>query len=180
MVSVLREHGCEQVAIEQELEIYGPDLQKCIEFFLVPSDPAHVADQIGATEESWAAHVMQGLGFNEIGKTEALEIYEFFVSAALRLLLLGNNKAKALHLGVNHFRRHTTNKVDSIPEKILASDPAREADRERARLDLGMQVRVVDLGQYAGGTTAVCFWLSLAAGLAHARWQVPGQALQQL
>jgi len=38
----------------------------------------------------------------------------------------------------------------------------------------------VDLGQFAGDTTAACFWLSLAAGLAHARWEFSGQALPAL
>jgi hypothetical protein len=98
----------------------------------------------------------------------------------VRLLLLGNDQAKAAQLGVNHFRRHTTNRVYGIPEQTLASDPVRAAYEDRARQDLDMRVRAVDLGQYAGGTTAACFWLSLAAGLAHTRWEVPGQALPAL
>ncbi len=89
-------------------------------------------------------------------------------------------QAEAAQLGVNHFRRHTTNRVYGIPEQTQASDPVRAADEDRARQDLDMRVRAVDLGQYAGGTTVACFWLSLAGGLAHIRWEVPGQALPAL
>ena len=62
----------------------------------------------------------------------------------------------------------------------MASDPVRDAYAERVRRDLNLEVRAVDLGQFAGGTTAACFWLSLAAGLAHVQWEVPGQALPVL
>ena len=62
----------------------------------------------------------------------------------------------------------------------MASDPVRDAYTERVRRDLNLEVRAVDLGQFAGGTTAACFWLSLAAGLAHVQWEVPGQALPVL
>ena len=67
-----------------------------------------------------------------------------------------------------------------MQQQTLASDPVRAAYEERARVDLEMPARAVDLGQYAGDTTAACVWLSLAAGLAHAGWQVPGQALPAL
>ena len=96
------------------------------------------------------------------------------------MLLLGNDPGKTNHVGLKHFRRHTTNRVYGISQETLASDPVRDAYQERARRDLNLEVRAVDLGQYAGGTTAACFWLSLAAGLAHVRWEVPGQALPAL
>ena len=50
----------------------------------------------------------------------------------------------------------------------------------RARIDLKTLARLVDLGPYAGDTTAACFWLSSAAGVANAGWQVPGPALPPL
>ncbi|MBM4179856.1 MAG: hypothetical protein FJ211_11100 [Ignavibacteria bacterium] len=56
----------------------------------------------------------------------------------------------------------------------------RLAYEKRARQDLQLETRAVDLGQFAGDTTAACFWLSLAAGLAHAHWEVPSQALPAL
>ena len=177
---VLREHGYEKDVIQQALETCGPDLQRCIDYCLVPAESGHASEHAIATEENWAAHVIQGLGYDETTTTEALELCEFSFSAAVRLLLLGNDQAKAAQLGVNHFRRHTTNRVYGIPEQTLSSDPVRAAYEDRARQDLDMRVRAVDLGQYAGGTTAACFWLSLAAGLAHTRWEVPGQALPAL
>ena len=98
----------------------------------------------------------------------------------MRLLLLGNDIGKTNHLGLKYFRRHTTNLVYGISQEIVASDPVRDAYTERLRRDLNLEVRAVDLGQFAGGTTAACFWLSLAAGLAHVQWEVPGQALPVL
>ena len=65
-------------------------------------------------------------------------------------------------------------------QEIVASDPVRDAYTERVRRDLNLEVRTVDLGQFAGGTTAACFWLSLAARLAHFQWEVPDQALPVL
>ena len=56
----------------------------------------------------------------------------------------------------------------------------RVAYEQRARQDLNLETRAGDLGQFAGDTTAACFWLSLAAGLAYARWEVPSQALPAL
>ena len=41
----------------------------------------------------------------------------------------------------------------------------------------GISVSVWDYGQYAGATSAACFWLCLAAGLAAINADVLGQAL---
>ena len=41
----------------------------------------------------------------------------------------------------------------------------------------GISASVWDLGQYAGDTSAACFWLGLAAGLARCNEDVLGQAL---
>ena len=98
----------------------------------------------------------------------------------MRSLLLGNDIGKTNHLGLKYLRRHTTDRVYNISQEIVASDPVRDAYTERVRRDLNLEVRAVDLGQFAGGTTAACFWLSLAAGLAHVQWEVPGQALPVL
>ena len=130
-----------------------------------------------ATEDEWAVHVVQSLGFDETTCTQALDMCGCSVSGALRLPLLGNDLGKANQAGATHFRRHTTNRVYGIPEQALAEDPVRAAYEERARQELVVQTRAIDLGQYAGATTEACFWLDLAAGLAHDRWAVPGQAL---
>ena len=63
------------------------------------------------------------------------------------------------------------------PGPVQEGDPVRRAYETRARQDLNMQVRAIDLGQYAGKTTAACFWLSMAAALAHTHWTPPAQAL---
>ena len=182
ILSILREHGYDEERAHQALELHGPNLDNCVEFCLQPihADHDHAAMQSVATEEDWAAHVIQCLGFDETSCTQAVETCDFSFSRALRLLLLGNGRAKANQVGVTHFRRHTTNRVYGIPEQTLLGDPVRAAYEERARRELDMQTRAVDLGQYAGATTVACFWLSLAAGLAHARWGVPGQALPAL
>ena len=82
----------------------------------------------------------------------------------MRLLLLGNEIGRTNHLGLKYFRRHTTTRAYTIAQGIVANDPVRDAYTERVRRDLNLEVRAVDLGQFAGGTTAACFWLSLAAG----------------
>ena len=178
--SILREHGYDEERARQAIEFHGVDLDQCVEFCLQSTDADLAATQAVATEDDWASHVIQSLGFDEITCTRALETCEFSFSRALRLLLLGNDIGKANQVGTTHFRRHTTTRVYGIPEQTLAADPVRSAYEERARRELDVRSRAVDLGQYAGATTGACFWLALAAGLAHARWEVPGQALPAL
>jgi len=71
------------------------------------------------------------------------------------------------------FRRHSAKRVFGISADVLGSTSVRCSYEARARRDLGITVRAIDLGQYAGRTSGACFWLSLAAGLAHARWEPP-------
>ena len=85
-----------------------------------------------------------------------------------------------ISLVTTRFRRHTTKRVYGIADSKVAGDPVRRAYETRARQDLNMQVRAIDLGQYAGKTTAACFWLAVAAALAHTRWSPPAQALPGL
>jgi len=178
--SILREHGYEDERIRQSIELYGPDLEKCVDFCCQAADASDAADHSVATEEDWAAHVIRGLGFDETTTTVALESCDFSFSGALRMLLLGNDPERARHAGARVFRRHTTSRVYGISQDALSSDPVRIAYEQRARQDLNLETRAVDLGQFAGDTTAACFWLSLAAGLAYARWEVPSQALPAL
>ena len=72
-LSILREHGYPQEIIDRALEIYGPDLQKCVDFCAVPSDPMNATDHAAVTEQTWAAHVIHGLGFDHATTAAALE-----------------------------------------------------------------------------------------------------------
>ena len=89
IMSILREHGYDEERAHQAIELHGPDLDKCVEFCLQPIHADHAAMQSVATEDDWAAHVIQSLGFDETACTRALETCEFSFSRALRLLLMG-------------------------------------------------------------------------------------------
>ena len=87
VLSVWREHGYPQHTIDRALELYGPDLTKCVDFCVDPSDPKDATDHVAVTEETWAAHVIHGLGFEPATTTKALESCDYSFSNALRLLL---------------------------------------------------------------------------------------------
>ena len=153
---------------------------KCVEFCISPKNPECSVVSSAVTDNDWADQVIRGLGFDEKMTTAALESSDFSFPRALRTLLLGNDRDRAKQVGAKHFRRHTTKRVYSKQQDTLSSDPVRDQYEKRSLQDLQVPVRVVDLGQYAGDTTAACLWLSLAAGLAHAWWEVPEQALPDL
>ena len=133
-----------------------------------------------AREENLASSVIQRLGCDAAAITRALEVQELYLSRALALLLFGNDPARAKQAGPTRFRRHTATRVYGIAEREVASDSVRRAYESRASHDLNMQVRAIDLGQYAGETTAACFWLAVAAAIAHVCWTPPAQALPGL
>ena len=62
-------------------------------------------------------------------------------------------------------------------EEALSGDPVFSQYTQRMFESFGISVSVWDLGQYAGDTSAACFWLGLAAGLARCNEDVLGQAL---
>ena len=163
------------------MSTYGPELQSCIDYCLQPCGKAcEDASQSLAREEDWASSVIQRLGFDAAAVTRALEAQEFSFPRALALLLYGNDPARAKQAGPTRFRRHTATRVYGIAEREVASDSVRRAYESRASQDLNMQVRATDLGQYAGETTAACFWLAVAAAIAHTQWSPPAQALPGL
>ena len=93
---------------------------------------------------------------------------------ALALLLFGNDPARAKRAASTRLRRHTATRVFGIAEREVASDSVRRVYETRTSQDLNMQTRAIDLGQYAGETSAACFWLAVAAGIAHIRWAPSG------
>ena len=176
--SILQEHRYTQEHIERSLSIYGPDLQSCIDYCLQPDGKGPDDNsQSLARQEDWASSVILRLGFDAEAVTQALEVQNFSFPRALALLLFGNDPTRSEQVGPSRFRRHTSKRVYGIAHNAVAGDPVRGAYETRARQDLNMQVRAIDLGQYAGETTAACFWLSVAAALAHTHWTPPAQAL---
>ena len=171
MRSILQEHRYTQEHIERSLSIYGPDLQSCIDYCLQPDGKGPDDNsQSLARQEDWASSVILRLGFDAEAVTQALEVQNFSFPRALALLLFGNDPTRTEQVGPSRFRRHTSKRVYGIAHSRVAGDPVRGAYETRARQDLNMQVRAIDLGQYAGETTAACFWLSVAAALAHTHW----------
>ena len=180
VMSILKEHGYKEEHMTQALALHGPDLSKCVEFCISPENPECSVVSSAVTDNDWADQVIRGLGFDKKATTIALENSGSSFPCALRALLLGNDFDGANQVGTKQFRRHTTKKVYSINPETLFSDPVRAQYEKRSKHDLQLSVKVVDLGQYAGDTTAACFWLSLAAGLAHAHWEAPLQTLPAL
>jgi hypothetical protein len=139
-----------------------------------------VVPECAATEEQWAASTITALGFDEQSATHALEVCDFSFSNALVFLLYGQDKERWKYHGINGFRRLTNRRVYYVDQKKAAADSVRAEYEARAQADLQVQVRAIDLGQYAGKTTAACFWLSLAAGLSRTDWHLYAQALPGL
>ena len=67
--------------------------------------------------------------------------------------------------------------LKSIDCQKLASLPVQEQYSQRSQDHYQFSTEVCDFGQYAGRTSAACFWLCLAAGLAECREGVLAQAL---
>ena len=77
----------------------------------------------------------------------------------------------------DRFRRHHRKTILGIKHTEVARPDAVAQYRQRAQEEYGFEVRVWDVGQFAGHTSGACFWLSLAAGLAEISGDVLAQAL---
>jgi hypothetical protein len=180
ILAILLEHGYPDEHIQEAIARHGPQLQNCVSHCLDragKAPPASGSTDELATEEDWAFSVITSLGYDEHTTTRALEDCNFLFTEALTLLLFGGDKARVAYAGTKQFRRHTTSRVYSASEAKLASSAVCEAYEARVQQEFGFKVRAVDLGQYAGRTTAACFWLSLAAALSRVAWEAPAHTL---
>ena len=178
-MAILKDHGYPVEHINEALAICGTNLQQCAQYCLSKAndDVEIVVPEIAATAEEWASQTIRGSGFTERATTQALETSEFSFTQALLLLLYGQDEERLKSKGCNGFHRHLSRRTFRIDESSLNGDPVRAQYEARALADLGLNVVAVDLGQYAGTTTAACFWLALAAGLSRLEWEIPAQAL---
>ena len=142
-------------------------------------EDAAVLQASAAAEES-ARQSMVGMGFSSVDITTALERSGFAFGPALLLLLngLGQQRTKTGGQQSERFRRHVRKKTFAPKEEeALSGHPVFSQYTQRMFEYFGISASVWDLGQYAGDTSAACFWLSLAAGLARCNEDVLGQAL---
>ena len=130
-----------------------------------PAPPAPIFDSaVDEAEQFQAAEAFLQLGFSQTAVTRALEAAHYSFPRALQLLLHGNDVVKWKAIDANkRFHRHLRTRIPQIGN--LSGPNVRDQYILRAGQDLGIDVRVVDLDQMAGKTTAACFWLCLAAGL---------------
>ena len=164
---LLEEYNFSAQEVSEALHACGPSLSKCTAYIEViqsgfkPDDPT---DTI-VKEQDWAQNVMVELGFSVPTITSALERFDWDFSSALSFLLYGQqDKNTVRHL----MRRHTSARpVPAIPIHLHEKQQQYVA---RARKDLQLVVRAVDLGARAGTTINACFWLSLAAALTRSPW----------
>ena len=117
------------------------------------------------------------MGFPVADITTALEHTSFCFSDALLLLLNGLDEQRTKYDARSRFRRHGLRVVKHIDCKALGAESVVAHYTQRAQEECGVEMEVLDLGQYAGQTTAACLWLSLAAGLASSSGDVLAQAL---
>ena len=94
LVSILRERGHDKDCIAHALAVHGPDLEKCMETCQGPNMSEPDPSASIATDEDWAANVIQGLGFSEAVTTQALEACDFSFSDALVLLFSATTGTK--------------------------------------------------------------------------------------
>ena len=140
--------------------------------------PGRTASGAGAdAEEAAAAQTMVDMGFKEDAITRALEQTSFQFGQALVLLLNGLDAQRAEYDALERLRRHSAKTARALDCDVLGDDAVLTQYTQRARDEFQFEVRVWDLGQYAGRTTAACFWLSLAAGLTERGPDVLAEAL---
>ena len=120
---------------------------------------------------------MAEMGFAVGDITTALEQASFSFPQALLLLLNGLDEQRTKYDAQDRFRRHALKTVKGIDCTTLAGGPVVAQYMQRAQEVCHVGVTVLELGQYAGHTTAACFWLRLAAGLASCSGDVLAQAL---
>ena len=106
------------------------------------------------------------MGFQAEDIARALESASFSFGKALLLLLNGVDDKRIKHDNKARFRRHLCQKVKSIDCQKLADLPVLEQYTQRSQDEFQLSMEVCDFGQYAGRTSAACFWLCMAAGLA--------------
>jgi hypothetical protein len=160
----------EDAVIQEAMAKCGNSVQACIDFCLAAqSSTAQSSSQsstevVAEVEEVEAAEAFLQLGFSQTSVTRAVEATGFNFPKALQLLLCGNDVVRWKGVDADkRFHRHLRTKVPRIGKLSTAS--VWEEYANRAYKDLNLDVRVVDLDQMAGQTTAACFWLCLAAGL---------------
>jgi len=182
---LLRAMGFEEAVAQDAFAHCGPSVSACLDFCLtrtsapvfdsatekessVAADPATPAPffdgAVDEAEQFEAAEAFVQLGFSQTAITRALETVQYSFPKALQLLLHGNDVGKWKAIDANkRFHRHLRTRIPQIDN--LCGNEVRDQYTLRAGRDLGIDVRVVDLDQKAGKTTAACFWLCLAAGL---------------
>ena len=145
----------------------------------VPTQPGEaVATQPEDTRsEDSAAQTMQKMGFQADDIARALESASFSFGKALLLLLNGIDDKRAKQDNKARFRRHLRQSVKSIDCQKLANLSVTEQYTQRSQDHCQLSVEVCDFGQYAGRTSAACFWLCLGAGLAESSEGVLARAL---
>ena len=183
--AILQEHGYASADVEVALRACGPDVDQCVEFCLraasgagVSADPPAAGGARSAgSEDTSAFDAIVRLGYDCEVITRILEKCDFSFVSALKCVLMGGDTDRIRHGGGHCFRRQTAKKdIGTSSVQRLFGLSVRQQYEQRSQESLGVSVVPVDLGQHAGGTTAACFWLSLAAGLSRTTWAMPRAA----
>ena len=190
--AVLQEHGYAAHIIDDAIQRFGGVIPKCVEYCLKAGeseappaggeaevDPGARATptlfgSLEGVDNAEAISVMRELGFSENVVLAMMREFDSSGPDALRALLLGRDLERARHASGSCFMRHGSLKtVISSGIARLCDMSVRNQYEARVREDLGRRATVVDLGQYAAGTSGACFWLCLAAGLSRCDWAMP-------
>ena len=179
---MLKDMGYSDNDVDEAIKKCGVNAQRCVEFCLRKQTSVTNATSAGdpALQDDWAFDLIRELGFHADNVTEALEATDYSLQEALMILLNGNDSVRNKYRGTNSFRRQTNKTTVSLKLEKCANDDVCEQYRVRAIDYFQRDVRVHDLGIYAGNTVNACFWLTLAAGLAKSSWQINSQALPGL
>ena len=107
-------------------------------------------------DEASASDALKSLGYSLEECTRALELCDFSVTSAIKLLLFASDTDRTKYLAKTPFRKHCR-KVAKKLDPSLTVASVREQYANRALADLGLETRVVDFGLHAGDTTNACF-----------------------
>jgi hypothetical protein len=175
---LLKAHGYPLSHIQEAMAVCGANRITCVEYCEQKAS-GDVDDSLFAAdpeaEQNWCASVLQTLQVDEEELTKVLEKHGMSFAKTLTFLLSRRGQSRDL----SRFRRHVRKKIYDPDFSKVASSAVRTQYLQRAQALpglLGHAVRIVDLGQHAGTSTAACFWLCLAAGLSKCDWRVDAQA----
>ena len=146
----------DDAVIQEAMAKCGNAVHACVDFCLARTAEPLFDSAVGEAEQFEAAEAFLQLGFSETAATRALEETNFSFPKTLQLLLYGNDVVRWKGIDADkRSRRHLRKRVPQIGGLSTAS--VWQQYTARANQDMDIKVRVVDLDQLAGPTTAACF-----------------------